>query len=243
MTTPLCATEPVGRMVARNPSLASTLESLKIDYCCGGGKSLAEACSDLGLNKADVLNRLEDVLRRDTETEDATNWLDQSPADLCDHIESTHHAFLRAELPRLQELIAKVVAVHGQGHSELGEVQVVFQELCDELHPHMMKEEQVLFPAIRRMEAAGRALQFPFGSVGNPIHCMEHEHQAAGDALARLRGLTSNYTAPADACTSYRAMLDGLSHLERDLHQHIHKENNILFPRAMQMESSDAPPG
>ena len=138
----------------------------------------------------------------------------------------------------LTTLIAKIVDAHGEVHPELSRVQHEFAALRGELEPHMFKEEQVLFPAIRRLERSETPPVFPFGTVANPIRMMEHEHDNAGNGLAHIRELTCDYRAPADACNTYRAALDGLRELELDLHQHIHKENNVLFPRAMEMERS-----
>jgi regulator of cell morphogenesis and NO signaling len=156
--------------------------------------------------------------------------------ELADHIEQTHHAYLREELPRLTGLVGKIREVHGERHPKLVEVQRVFLGLRDELMMHMMKEEQVLFPMIRQMEASDNEPSFDCGSVDNPIRVMEHEHDNAGNALARLNELTGGYLPPADACNTYRATLSGLQELELDLHLHIHKENNILFPRASERE-------
>jgi regulator of cell morphogenesis and NO signaling len=165
------------------------------------------------------------------------DWLNASLTELCDHIEQTHHEYLRAELPRLTAIIAKVADVHSQAHTELRELNEAFAALRAELQPHMQKEEQVLFPAIRQLEAADGEASFPFGSVANPIRMMEHEHDNAGDGLSRIRKITNDFAVPADACNTYLAMLDGLRELETDLHQHIHKENNILFPRSLELES------
>jgi len=228
--------EEVGQIVARQPRLAAVLDKLQIDYCCGGQRPLGDACRDRGLNVGDVVEQLTAQVQEPDPAANQTNWLKQSLTALCDHIEATHHAYLREELIWLTALVDKVVAAHGEAHPSLHQVRSAFLELRSELEPHMMKEEQVLFPAIRQMEARGEPLAFPFGSVGNPIHCMEHEHEAAGAALARLRELTDGYQAPEGACNTYRAMLDSLARLEADMHQHVHKENNVLFPRAIELE-------
>jgi regulator of cell morphogenesis and NO signaling len=152
--------------------------------------------------------------------------------ELIDHIVTIHHAYLHRELPRLAELAGRVIDAHGNRHPELREVDDVFESLGDELRFHMLKEEKILFPMIARLEVAMKVPELYCGSVGNPIAVMQHEHDDAGAALARLRVLTDGYTAPPDACPTYRALLDGLSGLEAELHVHIHEENNILFPRA-----------
>ncbi len=225
----------VGRLVAERPAAAAVLEKLGIDYCCGGDRPLSQACEQAGVSLEKLL---EQIAREESQAQaaDEPNWLERSLSELCDHIEQTHHVYLKQELPRLTELIDKVVAAHAEHHPELRDVQQVFAALRAELETHMMKEERILFPAIRQMEQAGGPLAFPFGSVGNPIRVMEHEHDSAADALRRLRSLTSDYRLPEDGCNAYAAMLNALQRLEGDLHRHIHKENNILFPRALQLE-------
>jgi regulator of cell morphogenesis and NO signaling len=227
---------PVGEWVAHRPELSRDFEELGIDYCCHGEQPLQRACRLAGLDPNMVLERLAAV-ESGTTDECSRDWLTAPLAELCDHIEATHHAYLKTELPRLDALIAKVIKAHGVNHPELRDVQQTFADLRAELEPHMMKEERILFPAIRAMERATRPLMFPFGSVANPVRMMQHEHDNAGQCLANLRRLTGNYTPPAGACNTYRAMLDGLRRLESDLHQHIHKENNVLFPRALAIET------
>jgi regulator of cell morphogenesis and NO signaling len=227
----------VGQWVARRPQTSRVFEELQIDYCCGGDRSLGQACWERRIDPASVLVQLEQTGELAVGDDDwGRNWNSAPLTDLCDHIEQTHHVYLRAELPRLTSLSAKVLAAHGQAHPELAEVQRTFAALRAELEPHMFKEERILFPAIRQLEQSNSPPQFPFGSVANPIRVMEHEHDNAGAALARIRRLTSDYRVPGDACNTYRVLLDGLAHLEADMHQHVHKENNILFPRAAQRE-------
>lgn len=227
---------PVGQWVATHPQTSRVFEELQLDYCCGGGKSLEQACKDRGLDPRRILRQLEQTIKVDEQSTE--NWLDRPLTELCDHIEQTHHAYLKRELPRLTELIDKVVNAHGDEHRELHSVRQVFAELRGELEPHMFKEEQVLFPAIRRLDQTEVAPTFPFGTVANPIRMMEHEHADAGDALSRIRQLTDTYSVPEGACNTYHAMLDGLRELEANLHQHVHKENNILFPRAIELEGA-----
>ncbi len=225
----------VGTLVADRPHRSRVFEELGIDYCCGGRKPLEEACRTRGLDVGEVLER---IRAADQEpAADDRDWTRAPMAELADHIEQTHHVYLHGELPRLTQLVGKVAAVHGPRRPDLVEIERVFLGLRDELESHMMKEEQVLFPIIRRLEAAGTAEVFHCGSVNNPISVMEHEHDDAGRALARLNELTGGYVPPEDACGTWRAMLDGLHTLERDLHLHIHKENNILFPRASRREA------
>ena len=227
----------VGSWVARHPQTARVFESLQIDYCCGGGKSLGDACSQRQLDHQQVVADLEQAIDGG-DAEPAEDWLNAQLAKLCDHIEQTHHAYLRREMPRLTEIISKVVNAHSQAHPELPKIQGLFEGLRAELESHMVKEERVLFPAIRQLEQADATPSFPFGTIANPIGAMEHEHDNAGDALTQIGQTTNNYAIPDDACNTYRVMLDGLHQLEADLHQHIHKENNILFPKALELEAT-----
>lgn len=228
-------TVTVGEWVAQHPQSVRVFEEHQIDYCCGGNRSLAQACAAKGLNADRFASQL---LTSIAQTQDApeVNWSDRPLHELCNHIEATHHAYLKTELPRLAAIVEKVAKVHGPAHPELLDIRLVYMELWAELEPHMVKEERILFPAIRHLEKSSSQPRFPFGTVANPIRMMEHEHDIAGNALQRIRSLTNDYHVPDDACNTWRVMLDGLAHLERDLHQHIHKENNILFPRAKTRE-------
>ena len=230
---------PVGQWVAEHPRTSRVFEALHIDYCCGGDKPLSLACAERQLDPNQTLSELA-AASAEAHTESTESWRDATLTSLCNHIEQTHHAYLKEELPRLEKMVAKVAKVHGANHPELALVQKAFQDLEAELVPHMFKEEQVLFPAIRWMEQSEAAVSFPFGTMANPIGMMEHEHDDAGQALKDIRRATGDYGVPANACNTYRAMLQGLLELEDDLHQHIHKENNILFPRALDMERSRA---
>lgn len=167
---------------------------------------------------------------------ESVDWAAMTPAALVDHLESTHHAYLRDALRRLGALVDKVAAVHGERHPELGGVRSVFAELRADLEPHLVKEEQILFPMIRELAAATAAPTFHCGSLANPIRVMLGEHDTAGDLLARLRTLTGGYAVPDDGCASYRALYGGLAELEADTHLHVHKENNVLFPAVLATE-------
>jgi regulator of cell morphogenesis and NO signaling len=160
--------------------------------------------------------------------------------ELADHIESTHHVYVATEMPRLEALAEKVAEVHGASDTRLGELKDVVHALARELAPHMMKEEQILFPIVRKLALSDTPIETPFGSLANPIAAMEADHDNAGGNLGRMRELTDNYVAPDWACNTYRALLDGLREFELDLHQHIHKENNILFPRALELEQRES---
>lgn len=234
------AADTVGLVVARRPALSRVFEQVGIDYCCGGKKTLEEACTEKGIDPEGLVDRLEGALSLG-DHEPVVDAAAMSLAELADHIEQTHHVYLRSELPRLESMTEKVASVHGGKDPRLDEVRNTFQALAQELSSHMMKEEQILFPMVRQLEASESTPTFHCGSVQNPIQQMEHEHDQVGSALERLRELTDGFTLPEWACNTYRAMLDALAHLERDLHQHIHKENNVLFPSALEMEKKKRP--
>ena len=225
----------VGELVREVPDRARVFESLAIDYCCGGKIPLAVACAKKQVDPKDVVEQLTqcDVNRRSENTVDADAM---TLTELADHIETTHHAYLKEELPRLDFMTEKVARVHGTKEPRLAQVREAFVSLKNELLPHMMKEENILFPIVRQLENALQA-EFHCGSVANPIRQMEHEHDQAGDQLAILRDATDGFVPPDWACNTYRAMLDGLEKLESDMHQHILKENNVLFPKAIALES------
>ncbi len=231
------ATQTVGEVVAHHPNLSRVFENAGIDYCCGGKRTIADACSRKGLATEHILALLSESESAQADKERATPPSQMSLTELADHIEQTHHAYLRSELPRLDKLTNKVAKVHGDRDPRLQELRDNFLGLADELSSHMVKEEQILFPMIRQLEASKTAVRFHCGSLANPIGQMEHEHDGAASALDRQRTLTDDYQPPEWACNTYRAMVDALAQLERDLHSHIHKENNVLFPRALKMEA------
>jgi regulator of cell morphogenesis and NO signaling len=230
------AQSPLGQIVAERLARAEVLERYGIDYCCGGRTTLARACAEKGLEIAEVLNALT-ILESQTVAEDLTDDSSLSPSLLADRIVETHHVYVRQALPRLDTLFDKVVAAHGENHPELLAMRPVFRALKAELELHLLKEEQILFPLIKRLEAAATLPPIHCGTVDNPIFVMEHEHDSAGSALKRLRDLSGGFVAPADGCSTYRVLFHELAEFEADLHRHIHKENNILFPRASEMEA------
>lgn len=218
----------VGELVRAAPVRARVFEKLGIDYCCGGKKPLAEICAAKGLDAATVLAMLEaiDGAASGAGLVDANAM---SAAELCDHIETAHHGYLREELPRLDFMTRKVAAVHGADEPRLVEIRAVFEPFARELMNHMADEEAAVFPLIRAI-AAGSAQR---EELRTAINELEQEHAQAGDALARFRDLTDDFTPPDWACNTFRALYDGLARLERDMHQHVHKENNVLFPRVL----------
>jgi regulator of cell morphogenesis and NO signaling len=228
----------VGQLVAERLSRSRVFERLGIDYCCNGRTTVGRACADKGLDADAVIRELaaNDLENGGTGQVDDATALTQ--AALVEHIVAVHHSYLCRELPRLTGLLESVVAAHAERHPELLEVRGIFRSLKQELELHMLKEENVLFPMVVQLESAATAPVFHCGTVGNPVRVMEHEHADAGNALARLRDLTAGYTAPADGCNLYRALLAGLVDLETDLHRHIHLENEVLFPRAIARETA-----
>jgi regulator of cell morphogenesis and NO signaling len=222
------------------PGATRIFEKLGIDYCCGGNKSLEEACAASSLSVDLVLDSLELAEPTERATQKDRNWQAEPLADLVAHIIGTHHKYTREEIARLGPLFAKVCSVHGKNHPELQDVRAAFSGLAQELTTHMMKEEMVLFPYIVRMEEAvvqkEPVLPPPFGTVENPVAMMMHEHDSAGVALRAMRQASAGYTPPGDACISFQTLYKALADFETDLHQHIHLENNILFPRAIEME-------
>lgn len=222
------------------PNATRVFERLGIDYCCGGQRSLEEACAAAKLSMEFVLENLQNASQPvDKEEHD---WQGGMLTELIDHIKKTHHKYTREEIARLQPLLDKVCKVHGNNHSELLEIREVFGGLAAELTAHLMKEEMILFPYVMRVEESVMqgepALPAPFGTVQNPVHAMMHEHDAAGEALRKMREQSHDYAVPADGCFSYGTLYQALEAFESDLHQHIHLENNILFPRAVELENA-----
>ncbi|HWB85904.1 MAG TPA: iron-sulfur cluster repair di-iron protein [Bryobacteraceae bacterium] len=235
----LSADVPVGDIVARFPASVRVFEKHGIDFCCGGSVTVGDACHSRGLDAFALLREVEQA--GEPAGADSTDWQSASLGDLIDHIVDTHHGYLKTELPRVQGMLEKVLRAHSERHSDvLKPLAASFYPLQEELDAHMMKEERILFPMIRGLET-GQPGHFPFrGAIESPIHVMMHEHDSAGRSLEAMREVTSNYTPPADACNTYRALYQALDELERDLHLHIHLENNILFPRATNLEAANA---
>ncbi len=224
----------VGELVKQRPARSRIFEKFKIDYCCGGKIPLAEACEKRGVDPESVLQAISDD---ETTLGSFVDADAMSLTELADHIVATHHDHLREELPRLDFMTRKVAAVHGDGEPRLQQIREVFVAFNDELTHHMEKEEQVLFPMIRVIDTANSAPEFHCGSLATPIQVMESEHDNAGNALEQFRELTDDYTPPEWACNTFRALYNGLAELEQNMHQHVHKENNVLFPKALAREA------
>ncbi|MGH9874970.1 MAG: iron-sulfur cluster repair di-iron protein [Pyrinomonadaceae bacterium] len=231
----------VREVAVQLPESTRLFELLKIDYCCGGNRPLTEACASAGVEVENVIGMLAVVNQSNALKPDTLDFQNLSLSALITHIVDTHHVFTKSEMDRLEALTEKVISAHGANHPELLHVGELFQRLCADLKPHMFKEEQILFPYILALEQAGEQNQprpfAPFGTVNNPIRMMMLEHDTAGEILRELRALTSDYKVTPDACISYQTLYKGLEHFEKDLHQHIHLENNILFPRAIALET------
>ena len=235
------STRTVREYAVEMPAATRIFESLGIDYCCGGHQSLAEACAKAGVAVDEVLDSLKKI--EPTEPKSHTGeWQNASLSELITHIVEKHHVFTREELERLDALLNKVCGVHGQNHPELFNIHREFKKLRSDLEPHMLKEEHVLFPYITLLEQTNAqnapAPRAPFGTVRNPVRMMMSEHDAAGDILRAIRQASSDFTVPPDACISYQTLYRALKELEADLHQHIHLENNILFPQAVEIEDA-----
>jgi regulator of cell morphogenesis and NO signaling len=230
--TPECT---VGRIAAADPRTIPVFERLGLDYCCGGRAALADAARTIGLDPEAVLRDLRAACADDAGPDDR-DWTKATLAELADHIEGAHHAFVRDALSRLNAIVPKVVRAHGERHPELKDLQDVIRTFSEEMHDHMIREERVVFPWIKRLERSSQIHKGPPWSVKRPISCMVHDHDDAGRALESMRRLTHGYTPPPDACPTYRSMLTTLAQLESDTHLHIHKENNILFPGGIAAE-------
>jgi regulator of cell morphogenesis and NO signaling len=230
----------VKEIALSNPGARRILENAGVDYCCGGGKSLQDACLHADVSSEEILDRL----RRNSEqvNPDEANWISASLCELTRHIREKHHRYVRESISRISTLLQKVSAKHGENHLEIAVIEDLFLQVGQEMIMHMQKEEQILFPyidALDRSVNGNGTLEPPFfQTVRNPIHAMMKEHDAAGDLVKQIRKASSGYAPPADACTSYRALYQELGQFEADLHQHVHLENNILFPRAVEMEAA-----
>lgn len=233
------ALRTVGDVVADDYRRAEIFKKFGIDFCCGGKKTVADACMQRNVNLRELVDALAKV--GEESTTEAVDFAGMAPAALVDHIVGSHHAYVNESLPILLDFTKKLARVHGESHPELVEIAKLFEAVEAELREHMMKEEKILFPYIKEMDAAKSADALEpscFGSVRNPIDMMEHEHENAGSVMKQIRQLSSDYSPPEDACNTYRAAYHKLEEFEANLHQHIHLENNILFPQAIQLEQT-----
>ncbi len=225
----------LGQIAAAFPPSMRVFEAHGLDYCCGGQRELGEACAAAGFAADKVLEELQQL--RSSHSAATKDWSAASITELVEHLLATHHEFTRTELARLAPLMDKVARVHGENHPELNAIRTFFIEISDDLGPHLMKEEQVLFPYMLALDA-GQTAPSCFGTVANPIRAMLAEHDLVGELLHRIRDLSRDFALPEGACGSYQSLFMGLADLEADLHQHIHLENNVLFPKAVALEDS-----
>jgi regulator of cell morphogenesis and NO signaling len=232
----------VKEIALANSGARRILQDAGVDFCCGGGKPLQEACLHTDVSAEEILQRL----RENCESvgPEETEWSSAPLADLTRYIRERHHQYVREAIPRVRALLAKVRETHGAKHREMEEIEKLFGDVAREMLMHMQKEEQILFPYIdaleRSVNGSGPVEPPFFQTVRNPIHMMMREHDAAGELVKRIRGASAEYTVPADACASYKAAYKELREFEADLHQHVHLENNILFPRAVELEAAVA---
>ncbi|MDE3153806.1 MAG: iron-sulfur cluster repair di-iron protein [Acidobacteriota bacterium] len=226
----------VSAIVAENPRAAAVFERFGIDFCCGGQRPLGVVSRERGVALPDLLEALSsgDASAAGTVPR-FTTW---SLGLLVDYIVENHHAWVRQASPVLLQHTRKIAQVHGRNHPELVEIAAQFETLAEDLELHMMKEEQVLFPYLKELGEARRGgrPQAGFMSAGGPIAMMMREHEQAGGEMATIRALSHDFTVPEDACGTFRACFQELRDFERDLHQHVHLENNVLFPRALEEE-------
>lgn len=231
--------QTVGSTIESYPTSLEVFEKFGIDYCCGGKKSLEEACLERGIEPEKLLSAIDKANAASNSTfQDSIDWTKASLRELIGYIIAKHHTYTLSEIERLGRLSEKVVSVYAEKQPSLYRVRELFLELSEELQPHLMKEENILFPYIRRLEEEAKLPIAFFGSVTNPIQMMDSEHEKAGAILKELKHLTQDYTPPPDVCFTYKRFFDGLKEFEADLHRHINLESNILFPRAIRLEAS-----
>ena len=227
----------LSEIVTKDFNAVTVFEKYNLDFCCGGDKSVSEACDKEGLDALAVINEIQTIETKGKYTEKYSDW---SLDFLTDYIVNNHHSYVRRMIPVLAAHTQKIASVHGKNHPELIQVADRFERVYKDLKQHMMKEEQILFPFVKQMVNAkkngGNAEAPFFGTVKNPIRMMEAEHQAAGDEMHEIRNLTDNYSIPDDACDTYRAAMLELKDFEEDLHKHVYLENYILFPGAVDLE-------
>lgn len=230
----------IGEIVAKDVRAAIVFESVGIDYCCNGNRTIAQACLDKSLDPQPVIDKLLEIDSKSSPLSDKDDYNTWSLDQLVDHIEQRHHKYVVREIPLLIQRLDRVCQVHGSRHPELLEINELFSVSAKEFLQHMQKEESMLFPYIKNLVATSdkneHVTKPSFGSVSAPIAMMMEEHSSEGERFEAIANLTDDYTPPADACTTYRVTFETLKAFEQDLHIHIHLENNILFPKAIELE-------
>ncbi len=225
----------IAEIVSDDIGTASVFKKYKLDFCCGGGKTIAKACENLDVDVKDVINELENM--HVTNSNPNLNFKDWKLDFLIDYIVNVHHTYVTENVSIINEFAQKVAKVHGDHNPENIEIAKLFTELSNELLAHMQKEEKILFPAIKEMIKNGNS-NFQFGSIENPVRMMEHEHDNAGDIIKTIQQLSNNFTPPSHACNTYKALYHKLEEFTNDLFQHIHLENNILFHKVRELEQN-----
>jgi regulator of cell morphogenesis and NO signaling len=232
----LSVTMTIGDIVGHDLRTAAVFAHYGIDFCCGGRRSLDDACKAKGVDSSDVLRDLV-ALEATDNAEDMTSW---GVDALVEYIVTRHHAYVKRQVPAITLMLETLVAAHGERYPALPRMVTTFASLSSELIHHLEKEERILFPYIQSMARqprdGSRGLPTPFGTVRNPIRMMEDDHQQAAAELWMLRVLSNGFTVPEDGCVTWRACFSELAAFEHDLHQHVHLENNVLFPKAARLE-------
>ena len=231
----------IGSFVAADYRTATVFQKYGIDFCCKGGRLIDDVCEKQNISSHQLLNELAEISKQpDSNAVDFQTW---SLDLLADYIEKKHHRYIEQNTPALQQFLDKLCEVHGINHPELFEIREEFNASAEELAKHMIKEEQILFPFIRTMVTSDIKNVKPdnssFGTVQNPIQLMMEEHVVEGERFQKISEISDNYTTPADGCTTYRVAYALLKEFDNDLHKHIHLENNILFPKAIEMEKKN----
>ena len=233
--------QTIGQLVTEDYRTAQVFRSFKLDFCCGGNKTVKEACDDRGAEYQKVVRALQQL--KETEADSEQHNYDEWSLDfLVDYIINNHHHYVRNKLPEIRQYAKKVASVHGHRYPALKEIYSEFASLYEEMLDHLDKEEQILFPYVKQITEAQKKGQQPetpeFGEASDPIAMMEEEHDDAGGAMRKIRELSDDFTPPSDACTTFRLLFENLEAFEKDLHKHVHLENNILFPKALETEKN-----
>ena len=227
----------VGEIVAQNFQTARVFENFGVDFCCGGKRSISDACSEKNIDPYILINELEKIGDINSTASHFNSW---EVDFLIDYIVNNHHSYVVNSISTIEHHLLQVITAHGEKYPALSKIENLFAELKDELITHLTKEEKMLFPYIKKMQIAYKnsfELPFPpFGSINNPVRIMESEHDKAGKLLEEISKLANNYVPPKDACGRFRLLYDELKDFENDLHMHVHLENNILFPKSIELE-------
>lgn len=233
--------ETLGEIATKDLRKAEVFKKYGLDFCCGGKKTVKEACAEKGIDVTIVEKELQNADKAISDMRPLP-YNDWSMSFLADYIVNTHHSYVKKILPDLEAYADKVARVHGKQHPELLEINQLVKDVCNELAPHMIKEESILFPFIKQLDTNDSSAAFQqhhaFKSVESPIDMMEHEHEIVGRKMEEIRELSKNYTVPDDGCASYSFLFKSLDEFEKDLHIHVHLENNILFPKALAKEKT-----